>query len=118
MALAQAGRPADTMPPATETIVAADGTVWTRIDTAAALSADDKHILAWPSDDPAANMLAAMVASDRSDGSLKGLITTDYIIGNRARNIAGLTDRQPADVLTHDRVNAMLGRLAVIRSTG
>jgi len=97
--------------PAVQTVTAKDGTVWTVTNIAASLTDDDKRVLGWPTTDPATGMLAAMVAQDRNQGVLSGPMTTDYIMGNRAKGIAGLVNREPDSVMTPARVNAMLGRL-------
>ncbi|BAV63098.1 hypothetical protein [Sphingobium cloacae] len=102
----------DATAPAVRTFTTEKGTVWTITDIAASLTDSDKRILGWPSTDPATGMLAAMVAQDRNDGFLNGPMTNDYIVGNPAKGIPGLVDRQPSAVMTQERVAALLDRLS------
>jgi hypothetical protein len=94
-----------------DTATGVDGTKWTRMDVGKILTDADKQVLGWPSDDPVMGMLGCIVASDRFDGTIKGPITRDYILGNKAKSIVGLGERLPNDYMNSDRVNAMLDRL-------
>ncbi|MDR3750735.1 MAG: hypothetical protein P4K94_04535 [Terracidiphilus sp.] len=73
-----------------------DGTKWMKIDESQVLTADDKRITGWTSGSSTMDVAASLVAQDRADGTLTGPITADYVLGNKAKGIAGLADRGPA----------------------
>ncbi len=50
----------------------------------------------WPSsNDATAQEVAMFIAMDRADGYLKGPVTKDYLFGNSAKGLVGLTERSP-----------------------
>lgn len=89
-----------------------DGVKWTYIDIDKILTPQDKSILGWPfaTDDPNAQ-LAAMIASDRADGTLTGPLTQDQILGNKEKGIVGLVDRLPAELISNVDIGGLLARL-------
>lgn len=94
------------------TITAPDGTVWTRYEVDKLLSPHDKIVLGYPvsPDDHVAGFIVGMVVSDRADGSLKGAINADYILGNKEKGIAGIADRFLPGYVTPGRISELLSR--------
>lgn len=80
-----------------------DGRAWTRIDIGKTLTEHDKSVLGWPSDDENRAMLAAIVASNRADGTLTGPLDHDHVLGNRQKGVAGLVDQLPSGFIEKAR---------------
>lgn len=94
------------------TITTPDGKELTAIDIGASLTASDKALFGWPSQDETIMTLAAHTALDRNDGTLKGPITKDYLLGNSQKDIFGLIERFPAGALEKNSVASLMHRLS------
>ena len=94
------------------TITTPDGKVLTAIDIGASLTASDKALFGWPSQDETIMTLAAHAALDRNEGTLKGPITKDYLFGNAQKEIFGLIERFPVGALEKSSVASLLHRLS------
>ncbi|WP_421361785.1 hypothetical protein [Agrobacterium rosae] len=92
---------------------APDGTVWTQYDIGKILTDHDKLVLGWPvsPDQTERAVMAGMVAMDRADGTLTGAISTDYILGSKAKGIIGLIERWPAGVVSGANLSEVLSQL-------
>jgi hypothetical protein len=92
-------------------VTAPDGTVWTITDIEASLTAKDKALFGWPSEDQSMMTIAAYVAMDRNEGSLSGDLTKDYLFGNPKKDIFGLIERFPLGELSQNSISLLLNRL-------
>lgn len=59
--------------------------------------------------------IAAYVAMDRNDGTLKGPLTQDHLFGNSAKGFVGLIERLPVGALNQDSVAFLRGRFDQIQ---